>query len=46
MQTPRPETMVALLEQIDARYGGAARWLEDHGLADDLAHLRAKLLVA
>jgi protein-tyrosine phosphatase len=46
VQTPRPRTMAALLEQIEARYGGAARWLEDHGLGDDLPRLRAKLLVA
>ncbi len=46
VQMPRPRTMAALLEQIDARYGGAARWLEDHGLGDDLPRLRAKLLVA
>jgi len=41
----RPETMTAFLEQMDARYGGVASWLADHGLdAADLRLLRAKLL--
>jgi protein-tyrosine phosphatase len=41
---PRPETMTAVLEQIDARYGGVLAWLADHGFTDDeLRQLRAKL---
>jgi protein-tyrosine phosphatase len=41
---PRPETMAAFLEQMDARYGGVTRWLTDHGLsAEELDLLRAKL---
>jgi protein-tyrosine phosphatase len=41
----RPETMAAFLEQVDARYGGVAGWLADHGFGDDDWHLlRAKLL--
>lgn len=41
---PRPETMAAFLEQVDARYGGVARWLARHGFSDgDLRRLRAKL---
>jgi hypothetical protein len=44
-QRPRPETMAAFLEQVDSRYGGAARWLAGHGFVhDDLQLLRAKLL--
>ncbi len=44
MQRPRSETMTAFLEQMDARYGGAASWLADHGLSPaDLAALRVKL---
>ncbi len=40
----RPETMAAFLEQMDARYGGVARWLTDHGLeAGELNLLRTKL---
>jgi protein-tyrosine phosphatase len=40
----RPETMAAFLEQMDARYGGVARWLTDHGLtAGELDLLYAKL---
>jgi protein-tyrosine phosphatase len=40
----RPETMAAFLEQMDARHGGVARWLADHGLeAGELDLLRAKL---
>jgi hypothetical protein len=36
--------MAAFLEQMDARYGGVASWLTDHGLSDaDLAALRVKL---
>jgi protein-tyrosine phosphatase len=42
---PRPGTMAAFLEQIGARYGGAGRWLADHGFgADGPGLLRAKLL--
>lgn len=45
LQRPRPQTMAAFLEQVDARYGGAARWLAGHGFGpDDLELLRAKLL--
>jgi hypothetical protein len=45
LQRPRPQTMAAFLEQVDARYGGAARWLAGHGFGpDDLQLLRAKLL--
>lgn len=41
---PRPETMAAFLEQMDAQYGGVTRWLTDHGLSgEDLNLLRAKL---
>ena len=44
LQRPRAETMAAFLEQMDARYGGVASWLTDHGLsADDLDALRVKL---
>ncbi len=40
----RPETMAAFLEQMDARHGGACRWLSDHGFSpEDLHLLRAKL---
>jgi len=40
----RPETMTAFLEQMDARYGGVARWLTGHGLGPgELSRLRAKL---
>jgi hypothetical protein len=41
---PRPETMAAFLQQMDARHGGVARWLTGHGLgADELNLLRARL---
>jgi protein-tyrosine phosphatase len=41
---PRAETMAAFLEQLDARYGGARRWLTDHDVSDeDLRLLRVKL---
>jgi protein tyrosine/serine phosphatase len=41
---PRAETMAAFLEQMDARYGGAAAWLTAHGFSvSDLRLLRAKL---
>jgi hypothetical protein len=44
LQRPRPETMAAFLEQMDARYGGVASWLTDHGLSvADLNALRVKL---
>ena len=44
LHRPRPETMTAFLEQMDARFGGVASWLTDHGLsAADLAALRLKL---
>jgi protein tyrosine/serine phosphatase len=41
---PRAETMKAFLEQLDAKYGGAAAWAAGHGLTGgDLSRLRAKL---
>ena len=44
---PRPGTMAAFLEQVDARYGGAGRWLADHGFGEDgPGLLRARLLSA
>jgi protein-tyrosine phosphatase len=44
LHQPRPETMTAFLEQMDARYGGVEAWLADHGLSDgDLRALRVKL---
>ena len=44
LHQPRAETMAAFLEQMDARYGGVASWLTDHGLsAAGLAALRVKL---
>jgi protein-tyrosine phosphatase len=44
LQPPRAETMAVFLEQMDARYGGVASWLTDHGLsAADLDALRVKL---
>ena len=44
LHRPRPETMRALLEQLDARYGGAGSWLTGHGLSGaDLAALRVRL---
>jgi protein tyrosine/serine phosphatase len=44
---PRPGTMTAFLEQVDARYGGPGRWLAGHGFGEDgLGLLRAKLLSA
>jgi len=47
LHRPRAETMTAFLEQMDARYGGVARWLADHGLsAADLHALRVKLRAA
>jgi protein tyrosine/serine phosphatase len=42
---PRSGTMAAFLEQVDARHGGADKWLADHGFGEDgLDLLRAKLL--
>jgi protein tyrosine/serine phosphatase len=42
---PRPGTMAAFIEQVDARHGGADKWLSDHGFGEDgLDLLRAKLL--
>jgi hypothetical protein len=41
---PRPETMAAFLDELEARHGGAASWLADHGFAEELPLLRAKLL--
>ena len=44
LHRPRPETMAAFLEQMDARYGGVAVWLTGHGFSDDdLRALRVKL---
>ena len=44
LHRPRPETMTAFLEQMDARYGGVASWLADHGFsAGDVDALRVKL---
>jgi protein-tyrosine phosphatase len=40
----RPETMRALLEQLDIRYGGVPKWLADNGFtADETARLRDRL---
>ena len=42
---PRAQTMVALLEFLDAPYGGVLRWLSEHGFGpSDVGALRAKLL--
>jgi protein tyrosine/serine phosphatase len=44
LQRPRPETMTAFLEQMDARHGGVAPWLTGNGLSPgDLDILRVKL---
>src|SRR5580704_3196935 len=44
LHRPRPGTMTAFLEQMEARYGGVVPWLTDHGFsADDLQVLRVKL---
>lgn len=41
---PRPETMKAFLEQLDARYGGLLPWLTANGFAEaDLSRLRTFL---
>jgi protein-tyrosine phosphatase len=40
----RAETMRALLEQLDVRYGGVPKWLADNGFtADETARLRDRL---
>ena len=40
----RAETMRAFLEQLDARYGGLPKWLDDNGFtADEVAQLRDRL---
>jgi protein-tyrosine phosphatase len=45
VDAPRAETMAAFLDELDARYGGAAGWLAEHGFGpDDVGALRAKLL--
>ena len=42
---PRAQTMVAFLEQLDARYGGVLQWLSEHGFGPgDVEALRAKLV--
>jgi protein-tyrosine phosphatase len=42
---PRAQTMVAFLDQLDARYGGAQHWLAEHGFGPgEVEALRAKLL--
>jgi protein-tyrosine phosphatase len=44
-QAPRPQTMAAFLEQVDARYGGVTGWLAGHGFGlDEVRGLRAKLV--
>jgi len=44
LHRPRPETMTAFLEQMDARYGGVVSWLTGHGFsAGDVDALRVKL---
>jgi protein-tyrosine phosphatase len=44
---PRAETMKAVLEQLDSRYGGLDTWLAAHGFgADEVSQLRAKLTQA
>ena len=41
----RPAVLSAVLEQVDAEYGGAAEWLRWHGLTDgELAALRGRLV--
>lgn len=47
LHRPRPETMAAFLEQMQARYGGVEAWLAGQGLgAADLTALRVKLRAA
>ena len=44
---PRAETMTALLEEIDSRYGGVLAWLAEHGFGtSDVWSLRVKMLAA
>jgi protein tyrosine/serine phosphatase len=43
-QTPRPETMAAILDALDQGFGGAAGWLRARGwTGDDVERLRHKL---
>ena len=42
---PRPQTMAAFLEQVDARHGGVTDWLAAHGFGkDEVGRLQAKLV--
>jgi protein-tyrosine phosphatase len=42
---PRPQTMAAFLEQVDAQHGGVTAWLAGHGFgAGEVGRLRAKLV--
>ena len=44
-QTPQPETMVAILEQLESAHGGAAGWLREQGWGEEqLRELRARLV--
>jgi protein-tyrosine phosphatase len=44
-QAPRPQTMAAFLDALEARFGGAAGWLAGHGFGPaDMRRLRAKLV--
>ncbi len=44
-QTPQPETMVAILEQLESAHGGAAGWLREHGWGEEqLEEMRARLV--
>ena len=44
LHRPRVGAMDRILELLDARHGGSAAWLAEHGLADaELAALRARL---
>ena len=44
-QTPRPETMAAILRTLEDDYGGAAGWLREQGWDEDrLAQLRSRLI--
>jgi protein-tyrosine phosphatase len=41
---PRPETMAAFLDQVDARHGGVTAWLAGQGFgAEDVSLLAARL---
>ena len=43
-QSPKPESIEAILRAVDAGWGGAARWLRDHGwTASDVEGLRHHL---